>query len=304
MRHLAVLVALYALLAALLLPGSLLASQEPVPDAPAGVERDQLPRRADGPAPIVTPGQPRSPRSPRSADPDVLPDAAPVPPQAPPTAQPADPQATPSASPEPPPAGERSAGDPAPATAPAPPPAAQRRGAGSSRVARQASAAKRSSRGRAKSVRARAAATVGVTIRDFEFAPATITINQGDTVTWTNEGPSAHSATATGGGFDTKVFPQGESRSHTFGQAGTFPYVCTPHPNMTGTITVQAANSGDGSGSGAGEGTADAGSSGTGSGSDASLPATGRDVSPLAALGLLMLAVGLTLRVGARGRSG
>lgn len=83
------------------------------------------------------------------------------------------------------------------------------------------------------------AATHAVTISDFAFAPATLTIAVGDTVTWTNEDAIEH--TATGAGFDSGLLAQGASFSHTFTAAGTFDYVCTPHPTMTGRIVVVAA---------------------------------------------------------------
>jgi plastocyanin len=57
-----------------------------------------------------------------------------------------------------------------------------------------------------------AAASGSVTISDFQFAPASITVDVGDTVTWSNAGPTAHSATATGGSFDTGIFSEGQSR--------------------------------------------------------------------------------------------
>ncbi|MGH2824297.1 MAG: plastocyanin/azurin family copper-binding protein, partial [Thermoleophilaceae bacterium] len=98
--------------------------------------------------------------------------------------------------------------------------------------------------------RATVAASTAVTIRDFEFAPGSVTIGAGDTVTWNNQGPTPHSATAKDGSFDTGVYGEGQSRSHTFEQAGTFSYFCTPHPFMRGTVTVQAASSGGGSGGG------------------------------------------------------
>ena len=62
-------------------------------------------------------------------------------------------------------------------------------------------------------------------------------------MTWVNEGPSSHSATADDGSFDTGVFPEGESRSVTFEDVGTFTYICTPHPDMEGTVIVEAAGS-------------------------------------------------------------
>jgi plastocyanin len=66
-----------------------------------------------------------------------------------------------------------------------------------------------------------------VTIADFQFTPATITIHAGDTVTWTNAGPSAHTATARDGSFDTGVLQRGQTASHAFTQPGTFAYFCS-----------------------------------------------------------------------------
>jgi amicyanin len=84
----------------------------------------------------------------------------------------------------------------------------------------------------------RAATTHQVEIVDFTFSPATLTIAVGDTVTWTNADAVAH--TATGAGFDSGSLEQGETYSVTFTAAGTYDYLCTPHPTMTGRIIVQA----------------------------------------------------------------
>ena len=84
-----------------------------------------------------------------------------------------------------------------------------------------------------------AAAGTSATIKDFEFAPATITIKVGDTITWTNNGPSVHTVTADEGSFDSGNMSQGKTFSHTFQTAGTFPYHCTPHPFMKATVIVQ-----------------------------------------------------------------
>ena len=85
------------------------------------------------------------------------------------------------------------------------------------------------------------AATQTVTISDFAFSPATVTITAGDTVTWTNTDPVVHTATSTTGAFDSGDIAQGESFSVTFTTPGTYVYFCTPHPTMTGQIVVQAA---------------------------------------------------------------
>jgi plastocyanin len=83
------------------------------------------------------------------------------------------------------------------------------------------------------------AATVTVAIKDFSFGPGTITIHAGDTVTWVNQGPSSHTATA-GGSFDTGVLGRGRSASHLFTGAGTFNYICSIHPFMHASVVVLA----------------------------------------------------------------
>jgi plastocyanin len=84
------------------------------------------------------------------------------------------------------------------------------------------------------------AADPGDTISDFKFTPATVTIHTGDTITWTNDGPSEHTATASNGSFNTGILKKGQSASHTFTQPGTYAYICTIHPWMHGTIVVEA----------------------------------------------------------------
>ena len=162
---------------------------------------------------------------------------------------------------------------------------------------------------------ANAAQSSSVTITDFEFSPATITVNVGDTVTWTNEGPTMHTATAEDGSFDTGNLEQGESGSATFNDAGTIPYICTPHPFMKGRVVVRAANTGGGGtgggtgggagGGGSGDGSTDtqvddgSGVAGVDSGSDddgSGLPATGFEALLIALLGLATLGAGILLR--------
>ena len=151
-----------------------------------------------------------------------------------------------------------------------------------------------------------------VTISDFQFGPATITVPVGGTVTWTNSGPSPHTATASGGGFDTGTLSKGQSASHTFGQAGTFAYFCKIHPFMRGTVVVTGSGqssgtsgqSGQSSGSSGGSsGTStpstSAGSPGTAAGSSSStqtLPATGVDIAWALLIGMALLGAGFWLR--------
>jgi amicyanin len=80
-----------------------------------------------------------------------------------------------------------------------------------------------------------------VEISGFAYSPAELTITVGDTVTWTNLDAVEHTATATDGSWDTGLLAEGDSGSITFTAPGTFDYLCTPHPSMTGRIVVEAA---------------------------------------------------------------
>lgn len=78
-----------------------------------------------------------------------------------------------------------------------------------------------------------------VTIQNFAFSPATLTVKVGDKVTWTNQDSAPHSATADDNSFDTGVLRQGQSGSITFSKPGTYTYHCSVHPMMKGIIVVQ-----------------------------------------------------------------
>jgi plastocyanin len=77
-----------------------------------------------------------------------------------------------------------------------------------------------------------------VQMLDFEFAPPTITIATGGEVTWVNEGQAPHDATADDDSFATELLDPGESESVTFDKPGSYSYICSIHPQMTGTIEV------------------------------------------------------------------
>jgi beta-lactam-binding protein with PASTA domain len=80
-----------------------------------------------------------------------------------------------------------------------------------------------------------------VTILNFAFDPASITVNAGDTVTWVNEDAAPHTIVADDGQFDSGSVAQGASFQFTFAAAGddTVAYHCGIHPQMTGTVVVQ-----------------------------------------------------------------
>ncbi len=90
------------------------------------------------------------------------------------------------------------------------------------------------------------AADHAVSISGFSFSPRDLTVAAGDTVTWTNSDAQAHTASATDGSWDTGNLGNGASGTVTFATAGSFPYRCDIHPDMTGSITVQAAGAGGG----------------------------------------------------------
>ena len=85
------------------------------------------------------------------------------------------------------------------------------------------------------------AADQTVSIEDFSFSPATVTVEVGDSVTWSNADATAHTATAGDGSFDTESIGPGETSTITFDTAGSYAYVCAIHPTMTGTVVVEAA---------------------------------------------------------------
>ena len=72
------------------------------------------------------------------------------------------------------------------------------------------------------------------------YAPKAFTAKAGQTVTWINRDPSAHTVTSTTNLFDSGMFPSGGLWSHAFAQAGTYEYYCTLHTWMKGTVIVQS----------------------------------------------------------------
>jgi plastocyanin len=80
-----------------------------------------------------------------------------------------------------------------------------------------------------------------IEVADFTFAPPTLTVKVGTTVTWHFDQPSApHNVVS----LTTPVLfnsgtPKGTGTySFTFTTPGTFPYLCQIHPSMKGTIIV------------------------------------------------------------------
>ncbi|MEW1748116.1 cupredoxin domain-containing protein [Streptomyces angustmyceticus] len=80
-----------------------------------------------------------------------------------------------------------------------------------------------------------------LTIKDFTFRPANLSVRPGATVTAVNEDSTTHTVTAGGARlFDTGSIKPG--RTATFrapGRAGRYTYTCTIHPYMKATLTVR-----------------------------------------------------------------
>lgn len=81
------------------------------------------------------------------------------------------------------------------------------------------------------------ASQIKISIKNFTFDPADITIKAWTTVTWTNEDSAPHTTTSDGR-FDSKSLSQWQSFSYTFDKTGNFDYICTFHPHMKGKIIV------------------------------------------------------------------
>ena len=81
-----------------------------------------------------------------------------------------------------------------------------------------------------------------VTIKGYAFSPASLTVEVGDTVTWTNLDTAPHDVAVTNGPdhFHSPLLSRGQSWSFTFGVSGSYAYVCTVHPDMVASMVVAA----------------------------------------------------------------
>jgi plastocyanin len=77
-----------------------------------------------------------------------------------------------------------------------------------------------------------------VTIDNFTFAPAQLTVKVGDTVTWKNHDDIPHTVVSAGK-FRSKALDTDDSYSFTFTAAGEYKYFCSLHPHMTGVVKVE-----------------------------------------------------------------
>ncbi|MEN3223259.1 hypothetical protein FPV58_02175 [Mycolicibacterium porcinum] len=77
-----------------------------------------------------------------------------------------------------------------------------------------------------------------VSIDNFAFTPATLTVHRGDTVTWTNHDEEPHTVAAGDGSFRSPGMDANATFSFTFTNPGSYDYICSIHPVMRGTVVV------------------------------------------------------------------
>jgi amicyanin len=89
------------------------------------------------------------------------------------------------------------------------------------------------------------AAETEVNIDQFTFYPQRITVKAGTTVTWINEDDVPHTVASSSKVFKSKALDTAGKFSFTFTTPGTYAYICSVHPYMTGAVVVEAAAASD-----------------------------------------------------------
>jgi plastocyanin len=84
-------------------------------------------------------------------------------------------------------------------------------------------------------------ATTTVQIKRAGFTPASVTINQDDSITWTNTDTIDHQVVANNGSFASPILAPGKSWTHAFSRGGTYRYRDSLHPTRRGTVVVRGA---------------------------------------------------------------
>lgn len=85
-------------------------------------------------------------------------------------------------------------------------------------------------------------ADVSVSLKDIQFKPMNVTATKGQTIRWTNDEAVTHNVTkedGPGADFKSESLNQGDTFDTTVEAPGKINYLCTIHPNQTGTITVK-----------------------------------------------------------------
>ncbi len=87
--------------------------------------------------------------------------------------------------------------------------------------------------------RAVAERTHTVIVEAMRFVPEVLTVQRGDRVVWVNKDLFPHTATANAGTFDSGSMAPSASWTYVAREPGRHRYLCSLHPTMTGTLTVQ-----------------------------------------------------------------
>jgi plastocyanin len=80
---------------------------------------------------------------------------------------------------------------------------------------------------------------VRVSIHNFAFGPARLEVSRGTRIIWTNTDGDPHTVTSDKGLWASDALDTGTQFARVFTKAGTFPYHCSIHPFMHGTIIVK-----------------------------------------------------------------
>lgn len=83
------------------------------------------------------------------------------------------------------------------------------------------------------------AGVTDVAIRNFAYQPASLSIRVGESVRWTNYDAAPHDAVALTGSWKTPLLKVNESATQSYKAPGVYPYYCTVHPAMRGTVEVR-----------------------------------------------------------------
>ncbi|MGF6753649.1 cupredoxin domain-containing protein [Paraburkholderia sp. GAS42] len=83
------------------------------------------------------------------------------------------------------------------------------------------------------------AETYVIAIEQMRFNPPALTVNRGDQIVWVNKDLFAHTASATSKAFDSSSIAPNASWHYVARKAGSYPYLCTFHPAMRGTLVVR-----------------------------------------------------------------
>src|SRR5258708_6472912 len=74
----------------------------------------------------------------------------------------------------------------------------------------------------------------------WKFVPDSVTVATGGAVTWTNKSDVAHNVVFTDASVKSSdLFDKGKSFTTTFTHAGAYPYICSIHPDMKGTVVAK-----------------------------------------------------------------